>query len=341
MKALKDRGFPVPDPIDFNRHCVVMELVHGHQLQQITEVDKPDVLYDTLMNLLLKFANHGVIHGDYNEFNIMISDEGEPIIIDFPQMVSTSHPDAKIFFDRDVNCIRDFFKRRFGYESELAPCFEDIERLDALDAEVRASGITKEMERDILKELGMNEDGDTDEDEDSEEDDGKDDIEGLREEVEAALTVAEPAVKTTSHDQEKVVNIEIEPIVSDTMVNSPSIDTCDEQILNSYDIPSDNDEACDELGDLQHNKQFLAFRDAKLDNSDNLSVCSYRSTSTSASTIAPEVVKARVKAALDKRAKNTVRRRNMTKGEASAATRSQRENRNNIKMSTSAFWAAD
>ena len=29
-------------------------------------------LYDKLMNLLLKFANHGVIHGDYNEFNIMI-----------------------------------------------------------------------------------------------------------------------------------------------------------------------------------------------------------------------------------------------------------------------------
>jgi RIO kinase 2 len=37
------------------------------------------------MNLLLKFANHGVIHGDYNEFNIMITDDGDPVIIDFPQ----------------------------------------------------------------------------------------------------------------------------------------------------------------------------------------------------------------------------------------------------------------
>merc|ERR1712112_304934 len=125
-----------------------------------------------------------------------------------------------------------------------------------------------------------------------------------------------------------------------------SINTCgDEQIinedLNTLDVPSDEDEAYDELGDLQHNKQFLAFRDAKLDNSDNMSIRSYRSTSTSASTIAPEVVKARVKAALEKKAKNTVRRRNMAKGEASAATRNHRENTNNIKMSTSAFWAAD
>merc|ERR1711997_1274003 len=33
MKALKDRGFPVPKPIDFNRHCIVMELVQGYLLQ--------------------------------------------------------------------------------------------------------------------------------------------------------------------------------------------------------------------------------------------------------------------------------------------------------------------
>lgn len=32
MKALYDRGFPVPKPIDFNRHCVVMELVQGYTL---------------------------------------------------------------------------------------------------------------------------------------------------------------------------------------------------------------------------------------------------------------------------------------------------------------------
>lgn len=29
MKALYDRDFPVPKPIDFNRHCVIMELVNG------------------------------------------------------------------------------------------------------------------------------------------------------------------------------------------------------------------------------------------------------------------------------------------------------------------------
>jgi RIO kinase 2 len=32
MKALYDRGFPTPKPIDFSRHCVVMELIEGTPL---------------------------------------------------------------------------------------------------------------------------------------------------------------------------------------------------------------------------------------------------------------------------------------------------------------------
>ena len=66
-------------------------------------------------------------------------------------MVSTNHPNAQELFDRDVKCLQDFFRRRFNYESELAPNFQDIERMDALDAEVSASGMTKQMEKDILE----------------------------------------------------------------------------------------------------------------------------------------------------------------------------------------------
>ena len=32
MKALYDRGFPVPRPVDVNRDAVVMELLSGHPL---------------------------------------------------------------------------------------------------------------------------------------------------------------------------------------------------------------------------------------------------------------------------------------------------------------------
>lgn len=54
------------------------------------------------MELIVRLARSGLIHGDFNEFNILIRNEGdeegnniEPVLIDFPQMVSTSHANAE------------------------------------------------------------------------------------------------------------------------------------------------------------------------------------------------------------------------------------------------------
>jgi RIO kinase 2 len=57
------------------------------------------------MDLIIKLAEYGLVHGDFNEFNLMIDDEEEVTMIDFPQMVSTSHPNAQFYFNRDVQCV--------------------------------------------------------------------------------------------------------------------------------------------------------------------------------------------------------------------------------------------
>uniref|UniRef100_A0A1B6JEV7 Serine/threonine-protein kinase RIO2 n=1 Tax=Homalodisca liturata TaxID=320908 RepID=A0A1B6JEV7_9HEMI len=190
MTALHNRDFPVPRPIECNRHCVLMELVQGEPLCRISEVPDVEALYDSLMNLIVQLGSYGVIHGDFNEFNIMVTEDGKPVVIDFPQMTSTCHTNARMFFERDVNCIRDFFKRRFGYESSLHPTFDDISREDILDAEVNASGFTRQMEKDLLAEIGLGEDDDDGEVENEDvcnREVGKEDIQFLREEVEKCL----------------------------------------------------------------------------------------------------------------------------------------------------------
>ncbi|XP_062068348.1 serine/threonine-protein kinase RIO2 [Lepus europaeus] len=156
MKALHERKFPVPKPVDYNRHAVVMELINGYPLCQIHHVEDPASVYDEAMELIVKLANHGLIHGDFNEFNLILDKDDHITMIDFPQMVSTSHPNAEWYFDRDVKCVRDFFIKRFNYESELYPTFSDIRREDSLDVEVSASGYTKEMQVDdeLLHPLG-------------------------------------------------------------------------------------------------------------------------------------------------------------------------------------------
>ncbi|XP_006885442.1 PREDICTED: serine/threonine-protein kinase RIO2 [Elephantulus edwardii] len=156
MKVLHERKFPVPKPVDYNRHAVVMELINGYPLCQIHQVEDPASVYNEAMELIVKLGNHGLIHGDFNEFNLILDKDDHITMIDFPQMVSTSHPNAEWYFDRDVKCIRDFFIKRFNYESELYPTFHDISRENSLDVEVSASGYTKEMQADdeLLHPLG-------------------------------------------------------------------------------------------------------------------------------------------------------------------------------------------
>ncbi|NXE84771.1 RIOK2 kinase, partial [Cochlearius cochlearius] len=148
MKALHDRKFPVPKPVDYNRHAVVMELIDGYPLCQVHHMEDPAAVYSELMDLIVKLANHGLIHGDFNEFNLILDNDDHVTMIDFPQMISTSHPNAEWYFDRDVNCIKEFFKKRFNYESELFPAYKDIRRECSLDREIAASGYTKEMQED-------------------------------------------------------------------------------------------------------------------------------------------------------------------------------------------------
>jgi RIO kinase 2 len=175
-KALYDNGFPVPKPHDFNRHTIVMQLVPGYTLCQIHEVDDQQQLYDDVMNLILQLASYGLIHSDFNEFNMILDDNDKITLIDFPQMVSTSHLNAEYYFDRDVQCMRDFFRRRFNFESENYPKFSDIQKVSSLDVEVNASGFSKEIKEldDVLDEIrGANNDENDSEQEEEEEEKGE------------------------------------------------------------------------------------------------------------------------------------------------------------------------
>jgi RIO kinase 2 len=205
MKALRENGFPVPEPIGQNRHTIVMSLIDAFPLRQISTVPKPALLYGELMDMILRLARYGLIHGDFNEFNILIKEEADPkakgkapenaettdetiklipILIDFPQMVSMDHPNAEMYFDRDVNCVKRYFQRRYHFTSdEPGPFFADAKKQlqqnpgKRLDVEVEASGFSRKMARELeayMKEVGVDGDNGTAEREDDDDDDDED-----------------------------------------------------------------------------------------------------------------------------------------------------------------------
>lgn len=202
MKVLKREGFPVPEPVAQSRHTVVMEFIDAFPLRQIGSVPDPAKLYAELMELIVRLARVGLIHGDFNEFNILVKEEdvetgqddkaGEgqddepsemqegstsafasteepsfaegtthsvkltPIIIDFPQMLSITHPNAEFYFDRDVACIKRFFSRRFNFESDepgpfFAAAIKGSDKERRLDVEVEATGFSRKMAKELEK----------------------------------------------------------------------------------------------------------------------------------------------------------------------------------------------
>ncbi|CAI0458937.1 unnamed protein product [Linum tenue] len=229
MKALEDHGFPVPKAVDCNRHCVIMSLVQGYSLEQVRELQNPEVVFETVLGLIVRLAEHGLIHCDFNEFNIMIDDDEKVTMIDFPQMVSVSHRNAQMFFDRDVECIYKFFAKRYNlsFEDDAddnnsahsdideagRPSFSLISKSSGfLDKELAASGFTRKDQDDMEKFIERGADDEEDEDEEHVSEVHEPEITNLD-----SLQIEEQVEQTNEEEEKIVANQLTEKAQSDSL----------------------------------------------------------------------------------------------------------------------------
>lgn len=84
---------------------MLMSVVNGYPLAHVKRMGNPGKVFADIVHWLVKFLEVGLVHCDFNEFNLMIDDEERLTIIDFPQMVSVLHQNAKELFERDRQCI--------------------------------------------------------------------------------------------------------------------------------------------------------------------------------------------------------------------------------------------
>ncbi|KAL8270870.1 hypothetical protein Esti_005241 [Eimeria stiedai] len=146
LKALHSHDFPVPQPVDMNRHAVLMHYVDAIPLTQVRELEDPLNVLEKLMKLIVRLAHCGLIHGDYNEFNLMIGEDRKITMIDLPQMVSIYHPNAKLYFDRDVECIKRLFERKFLVNVTAVPKFEEVVEFASQPSSSRSDFVRSDTE---------------------------------------------------------------------------------------------------------------------------------------------------------------------------------------------------
>ncbi len=113
LRILHPGGVSVPRPIDWNRHVVVTGYVSGTELSEVPPLEDPEGVMREIVDNVARAFSLGVVHGDLSEYNIIVTEDGRPVLFDWPQWLSSNHPSAPQTLLRDLRNVAKFFRRKY------------------------------------------------------------------------------------------------------------------------------------------------------------------------------------------------------------------------------------
>jgi len=125
LKILFSAGVSVPEPVDWNRHVIVCEYIEGAELSEVPPLNDAASFRDQLVEEVRKAYRAGVVHGDLSEYNVLVAGD-KPVLFDWPQWISSTHPSALYYLRRDVENVLKFFKRKYGLDYDLQATLERL-----------------------------------------------------------------------------------------------------------------------------------------------------------------------------------------------------------------------
>jgi len=103
----------VPQPIDTNRHAIVMEKVDGVELSRTgLEPEQVCPVLDLVLAEMQTAYREGFVHADMSEYNVFVTTQGV-VVFDWPQAVPTDHENSDELLARDVDNIVSYFQRKY------------------------------------------------------------------------------------------------------------------------------------------------------------------------------------------------------------------------------------
>lgn len=124
LQRLYPAGVSVPKPIAQNRHAIVMGVIEGNSLAECHVLRRPSRMLDEIIeNIKKAYIKADIIHADLSEYNVLVTPKLKTLIIDWPQWISSNHPNWRFYLERDLTNILNFFERKFGIRKELSEVF--------------------------------------------------------------------------------------------------------------------------------------------------------------------------------------------------------------------------
>ncbi len=120
LAEISEKGCPVPVPVDRAYHVLVMEEYLAIPLFKLKELDEPEKVYRRVLSAVrCCLRKAGYVHADLNEFNILLDEKEEVLIIDWPQAVKLGEPSAEDKLRRDLYNISRYFARKYRLDADV------------------------------------------------------------------------------------------------------------------------------------------------------------------------------------------------------------------------------
>ena len=110
---LKSTKMNIATPYFRSMHSIVMDRINGLRLIEIRNLHNPKEIFYKVFEQIRLAYNENIINGDLSEYNILLDENNDILIIDWPQAVTLDHPNAEFLIRRDLHNVIRYFRRKF------------------------------------------------------------------------------------------------------------------------------------------------------------------------------------------------------------------------------------
>lgn len=110
---LKSTKMNIATPYFRSMHSIVMDKINGLRLIEIRNLPNPIEIFDKVFEQIKISYNEKIINGDLSEYNILLDENNDIWIIDWPQAVTLEHPNAEFLIRRDLHNVIRYFRRKY------------------------------------------------------------------------------------------------------------------------------------------------------------------------------------------------------------------------------------
>jgi RIO kinase 2 len=126
LVKLNSTKMNIATPYFRSMHSIVMNRINGERLIEIRNLEDPrEIFYKVFKQIKIAYKEN-IINGDLSEYNILLNDNNDIFIIDWPQAVTLEHPNSEFLIRRDIHNVIRYFTRKYDLNIDENSCYNSL-----------------------------------------------------------------------------------------------------------------------------------------------------------------------------------------------------------------------